>query len=71
MESIGRTLMVLGIATAAIGALLYFGGKFLPLGHLPGDFHWGGENFSVHFPLGTCLIISVVLSVLANIFMRR
>lgn len=71
MESIGRVLMILGTLTAVIGAVLYFGGKFLPLGSMPGDFHWGGENFSVHFPLGTCIVLSVVLSVLANIFFRK
>ena len=70
-ESIGRTLMVIGALTAAVGAALYFGGKILPLGHLLGDLHWSSDNVSVHFPLMTCIVISIVLSVLANLFFRR
>ena len=70
-QQIGRGLMVFGAVLAAVGAILYFGGRLLPLGHLPGDFHFGGENFSVHFPLATCAIISIVLSILLNLFFRR
>lgn len=39
-DSLGKTLMTLGILLLVIGALVSFGGKFLPLGRLPGDFHW-------------------------------
>ena len=70
-QQIGRGLMVFGAVLVAIGAVLYFGGRLLPLGHLPGDFRFGGENWSVHFPLATCAIISIVLSLLLNLFFRR
>ncbi len=70
-QQLGRSLIFFGGVLAAVGAVLYFGGKILPLGQLPGDFHFGGENFSVHFPLATCAIISIVLSVLLNVFFRR
>ena len=70
-QQIGRTLMVFGAVLVAIGAVLYFGGRILPLGQLPGDFHFGGENWSVHFPLATCAIISILLSLLLNLFFRR
>ena len=70
-QQIGRGLMFFGAVLVAIGAALYFGGRVLPLGQLPGDFHFGGENWSVHFPLATCAIISVVLSLLLNLFFRR
>ncbi len=70
-QQIGRTLMVFGGLLLAVGAFLYFGGRILPLGQLPGDFHFSGDNFSVHFPLMTCVIISIVLSVLLNVFFRR
>jgi hypothetical protein len=55
----------------AVGAFFYFGGRLFPLGQLPGDFHFGGENWSIHFPLATCAIISIVLSLLLNLFFRR
>ncbi len=70
-QQIGRGLMFFGAVLVAIGAALYFGGRVLPLGQLPGDFHFGGENWSVHFPLATCAIISIVLSFLLNLFFRR
>ncbi len=70
-QQIGRMLMVFGAMLLAVGAVLYFGGRLLPLGHLPGDFHFGGENWSVHFPLATCAIVSLVLSLLLHLFFRR
>ena len=71
VQQIGRTLMVFGAVLVAIGAAFYFGGRILPLGQLPGDFHFGGENWSVHFPLATCAIISILLSLFLNLFFRR
>ena len=70
-QQIGRMLMVFGAMILVIGAFLYFGGRVLPLGQLPGDFRFGGENWSVHFPLVTCAIISILLSLFLNLFFRR
>ena len=70
-QQIGRTMMIFGALLLAVGAFFYFGGRLFPLGQLPGDFHFGGENWSVHFPLVTCAIISIVLSLLLNLFFRR
>ena len=70
-QQIGRMLMVFGAMVLVIGAFLYFGGRVLPLGQLPGDFHFGGENWSVHFPLATCAIISILLSLFLSLFFRR
>ena len=63
--------MTIGIVIAVIGAVIHFGGAILPLGRLPGDFSWQGKNWSVHFPLASSVIISVVLTILANLFFRR
>lgn len=70
-QQIGRMMMIFGALLLAVGAFFYFGGRLFPLGQLPGDFHFGGENWSVHFPLATCAIISIVLSLLLNLFFRR
>ena len=61
----GRTLLVLGGLLIVVGALLYFGGK-LPfrLGRLPGDIVHRGEHTTFYFPVVTCLLLSVVLSIL-------
>lgn len=70
-DDFGRTLMWLGLILLVVGALLHFGGRLLPLGRLPGDFSWHGRNWSVHFPLASSIVISIVLTVLANLFFRK
>lgn len=67
----GKQLMYFGAMLLIIGAVMHFGGKFLPLGHLPGDFKWTGNSGSVYFPMGSCIVISIVLSIIANLFFRR
>lgn len=64
-REIGRALLVLGAVLLAVGALLYFSGR-LPfrLGRLPGDIAYRGKNTSFYFPAVTCLVLSVVLSVI-------
>ena len=59
---IGKTLIVVGAVLIAAG-LLWIAGSRLGLGHLPGDIVIERENFRLYLPLGTCLLISVVLSV--------
>jgi Protein of unknown function (DUF2905) len=68
----GRTLIILGAVLVLFGVLLTLGGK-LPfrLGRLPGDIAYHGQNATVYFPWVTCLLISVVLSILFWLFGRR
>ncbi|MGO9240085.1 MAG: DUF2905 family protein [Bryobacteraceae bacterium] len=72
MPSLGRNLMILGGLLLAAGLLITFGQR-LPLrpGRLPGDFVWRGKNTVVYFPLGTCLLVSLVFSLLALLLRRR
>jgi hypothetical protein len=65
MNGLGRPLMVMGLVLVAAGLLISFSPK-LPtwLGRLPGDITIKRDNFSLHFPLMTCLIISALLSLL-------
>ncbi|NMD99228.1 DUF2905 domain-containing protein [Selenomonas bovis] len=65
----GRFLTSIGILLV-IGLLMEFGGKFLPLGHLPGDIHITSEHGSFYFPIVICVVISIILSVLLNFFGR-
>ena len=64
-RELGRTLLVLGALLVLVGAFFYFGGK-LPfrLGRLPGDIVHKGEHTTVYFPIVTCLLLSVGLSLL-------
>jgi hypothetical protein len=67
----GRALIVLGLILVAAGVLVSLLGK-LPfrLGHLPGDIRIQGRNSSFYFPLTTCILISVVLSVVMGLFRK-
>jgi hypothetical protein len=61
---IGRMLIGLGLVLVAAGLLFTFGAR-LPfrLGHLPGDIYIQGKNSTFYFPLMTCILLSIVLSV--------
>jgi len=66
----GKFLILLGLVLLVVGLLLNFGPKIPWLGRLPGDIHIVRENFSFHFPLGTCLLLSALLSVLLWLLRR-
>ena len=71
MIEIGKALLGIGALIALIGALLLVAGRFgLPLGRLPGDIAYRGKNVSVFFPIGTCIVISVVLSAILYLISR-
>jgi hypothetical protein len=65
LRELGRTLFLFGGLLVLVGALLYFGGK-LPfrLGRLPGDIIHRGEHTTIYFPIVTCLLVSIGLSLL-------
>lgn len=69
-SEIGKAMIVTGILLVAIGLLLTFGGKLNFIGKLPGDIRIERENFSLFFPLGTCVLISLLLSLIIWIFRR-
>ena len=65
VRELGRTLLVLGGVSVFVGALLYFGGKLpLRLGRLPGDIVHRGEHTTFYFPIVTCLLLSVAVTVI-------
>jgi hypothetical protein len=71
MQPSVRVFIILGIVFLLIGGLLYLLGKFnIPLGHLPGDIHIEGKRGSFYFPLTTCILISVFLTLLVNLALR-
>jgi len=67
----GKWLVITGLVIAAIGVLLWSGVGRNWLGRLPGDVHYTRGNFSIHFPIVTCLVISVVLTLLMWLFRRQ
>jgi hypothetical protein len=67
----GRTLLILGTLLVVVGAVFFFGGR-LPfrLGRLPGDIVHKGEHTTFYFPIVTCIVLSVGLSLLLWLLTR-
>jgi hypothetical protein len=66
----GKLLVIVGAAIVVVGALLWSGVGKGWLGQLPGDVNFSKGNFSFHFPIVTCIILSVVLTVLLRLFKK-
>ncbi|MCP4178609.1 MAG: DUF2905 domain-containing protein [bacterium] len=70
MKSIGMSIIFFGIILIIIGIVFLFYNRIPFIGKLPGDISFKGKNTSFYFPVTTCIIISIVLSVLLNFFFR-
>jgi preprotein translocase subunit SecY len=63
MHGLGRLLIVAGGLIIILGVCVLLVEKLgLPLGRLPGNISWKGKHTSIYFPLATCLLLSVILS---------
>lgn len=71
MQDLGRMLLVFGGVLVAVGVLLLVAPRIPWLGRLPGDFVFQRGPVTVYFPLVTSLVVSIVLTVLVNLFWRR
>jgi hypothetical protein len=70
MPDLGKFLVIAGLVIAAVGALLWSGFGRGWLGRLPGDIHYTRDNFSFHFPIVTCLLLSLILSLILWLFRK-
>ena len=70
MGDLGKFLVVVGAVTLVLGAVLWSGMAPKWLGRLPGDIRIEREHGAFYFPIVTCIIISIVLSLLFSIFRR-
>jgi len=64
MNEIGKFLLIVGVTLIVVGALLWSGVGKGWLGRLPGDIHYTNKDFSFHFPIVTCLIVSALLTLI-------
>jgi hypothetical protein len=67
MSDIGRILLMLGVVLALVGGALMLFGRF----HLPGDFTVRTGGLTVVIPIATSIVLSIVLTVLVNLFFRQ
>jgi len=66
----GRILILVGIALILVGLLMTIGNDIPWIGKLPGDIIIKKDHFSFYFPLTSCIIVSVILTLLLYIFRR-
>lgn len=66
----GKILVVVGVVALVAGGIFLLLGR-MGIGSMPGDMRFGRGNVRVYFPLGTSIVLSIILTVLLNLFMRR
>lgn len=71
MGSIGKALVLFGVVLIVVGVLVQLFQKVPWIGRLPGDIYIKRENMSFYFPLATSLLISLILTLLLNLFGRK
>ena len=71
MSELGRALIVLGVVITVIGVVLVFFDRVPWLGRLPGDIHVQRGNWTFYFPLGTSILLSIVLTLVLWLIGRR
>lgn len=70
-SSLGKLLVIGGAFLLIAGGFLLLLGKITPFGRLPGDIFYQKGNFTFYFPLVTCLLLSILLTLIVNLFLRR
>lgn len=71
MLPVARVLIIIGLIFLVVGGLLYLTGRFgMPLGRLPGDIRIVRGNTTIFFPLGTSILLSLILTILLNIIIH-
>ena len=71
LGELGKILIFFGILSLFLGTLFLLGGKVPWLGHLPGDIVIQKKNFQFYFPLATCLLASLLLTLLFSLFGKK
>jgi len=71
MNDIGKFLVITGLVLAVVGALIWAGVGRGWFGRLPGDIHYTKGNFSFHFPIITCLLLSAILTLALWLFRKH
>jgi hypothetical protein len=70
MSDLGRFLVIVGGILLILGLVLWLGPRIPWLGKLPGDITYKRDNFTFYFPLGTCILLSVILTLILYLFRK-
>ena len=71
MNEMGKMLFLLGLVIALVGLILWTGFGRSWIGRLPGDIHYSKGNFTFYFPAVTCVLGSLVLTLLLWLFRKQ
>lgn len=69
-SSFGKILLLVGVVALVAGGIFLLMGR-MGVGSMPGDMKFGKGNVRVYFPLGTSIVLSIILTLLLNLFLRR
>lgn len=69
-SDLGRFLILAGVVLAGVGAIFMMSDK-LPFGRLPGDLHFGKNNVQIFIPITTCILLSIIITLIVNFFSKR
>jgi Protein of unknown function (DUF2905) len=67
---LGRFLIIAGTVIIVVGVLLLLADKF-PIGRLPGDLRFGNEKVRIYIPVATCILLSVIITLIVNFFSKK
>jgi hypothetical protein len=70
-NEISKFLILIGVLLVALGLFISVFPKIPYLGKLPGDIHIKRDNFEFFFPLGTSILLSIILTIILNLIFRR
>ncbi|MDA2920497.1 DUF2905 domain-containing protein [Desulfobacterota bacterium AH_259_B03_O07] len=64
LQTIGKTILILGIFLVILGSLILFGSKIPLIGKLPGDIYIKRDSFTLYFPIASSILISIIITIL-------
>ncbi|MBM4295131.1 MAG: DUF2905 domain-containing protein [Deltaproteobacteria bacterium] len=70
MSEIARLIIMVGVLLVIIGVVILLAPKIPWLGKLPLDFTYKRDNFTFYFPLGTCILLSIILTIILALWRR-
>lgn len=71
MGFVAKAIILVGVLLVIVGSILLLAGRVPFLGQLPGDLRIKHRNFSLYLPITTCILLSLVLTAILNLFLRR